>query len=112
MKLLERAQQTRLFPFIMFGLATGARRGELPALQWADVDFETGIMNITKSLEQTKAGLRVKSTKSEKPRRFAVPAAAIEALQVHCVEQDRDRTLFGADYQDNESRFRQTGGRL
>jgi hypothetical protein len=39
----------------------------------ADVDFKTGIMSVSKSLEQTKAGLRVKSTKSEKPRRFAVP---------------------------------------
>src|SRR4051794_30045325 len=80
-QLLERARNTRLYPLILLGLATGARRGELLALQWQDVEFETGLMNVTKSLEQTKAGLRVKSTKSEKPRRFSVPAGALDALR-------------------------------
>ena len=109
-KLLERARGTRLYPFIMLGLASGARRGELLALQWSDVDFETGIMNITKSVEQTKAGLRVKSTKSGKPRRFAVPGAALDALREHRAEQDRDRGLFGADYQENDLVFCQPSG--
>ncbi|MDQ1472035.1 MAG: hypothetical protein QOJ99_3515 [Bryobacterales bacterium] len=104
-KLLDKARGTRLYPFILLGLATGARRGELLALQWPDVDFESGLLNITKSLEQTKAGLRVKSTKSEKPRRFAVPAAALDALRAHRVEQDRDRALFGGDYQKNDLVF-------
>jgi integrase len=104
-KLLESARGTRLYPLIMLGLATGARRGELLALQWPDVDFDSGLMNVTKSLEQTRAGLRVKSTKSEKPRRFAVPAAALNALEKHKAEQGRDRELFGADYQDNELVF-------
>jgi integrase len=55
-KLLERARETRLYPLILLGLATGARRGELLALQWPDIDHETGLMSLTKSLEQTKAG--------------------------------------------------------
>jgi integrase len=33
-KLLARVRGTRLYPFIMLDLATGARRGELLALQW------------------------------------------------------------------------------
>lgn len=74
-KLLERAGGMRLFRFVMLGLASGARRGELLALQWPDIDFETGMINAEKFLSQTKAGLVVKSTKSDKPRRFAVPAA-------------------------------------
>jgi integrase len=100
-KLLERSRGTRLYPLILLGLATGARRGELLALQWPDVDFDTGLMNLTKSLEQTKAGLRVKGTKSGEPRRFSVPAAALDVLREHRDEQDRDRMLFGADYHDN-----------
>jgi len=110
-KLLERARTTRLYPLILLALATGARRGELLALEWPDLDFDNGQMNVTKSLEQTKAGLRVKSTKSEKPRRFIVPAGAIDALRKHRAEQDRDRSLFGADYQDHQLVFcRPEGG--
>jgi integrase len=110
-KLLERARETRLYPLILLGLATGARRGELLALQWPDIDFSTGLMNVTKSLEQTKAGLRVKSTKSEKPRRFAVPAGALASLEEHRAEQDRDKLLFGKDYQENQLVFcRPEGG--
>ena len=40
-------------------------RGESLALQWPALAFESGSMNLTKSLEQTKAGLRVKCTKSD-----------------------------------------------
>ena len=109
-KLLERAQGTRLYPFILLGLASGARRGELLALQWSDIDFKAGIMNVTKSLEQTKAGLRVKSTKSEKPRRFAVPAAALDALREHRAQQDNDRALYAEDYQENHLVFCQPAG--
>ena len=110
-KLLERAQNTRLYPLILLGLATGTRRGELLSLQWQDLDFDSGLMNVTKSLEQTKAGLRVKSTKSDKPRRFAVPAAALVALAEHRTEQNDDREHFGADYQDNDLVFcRPDGG--
>src|SRR5665213_2654604 len=50
-KLLARARDTRLYPLILLGLATGARRGELLALQWTDIDFKSGLMNVSKSLE-------------------------------------------------------------
>lgn len=99
-RLLDAASSSRLFPLILLAVATGMRRGELLALTWPDIDFETGIVNVSKSLEETDEGLRVKTTKSGKPRRFAVPAAAIEALREHQTVQDRDHDLFGPDYQD------------
>jgi integrase len=92
-KLLVRARETRLYPLILL------------ALQWPDIDFESGILSITKSLEQKKAGLRVKSTKSKKPRRFTIPAAALDALREHRAQQDQDRILLGADYQENDLIF-------
>lgn len=94
------ARGTRLYPFIVLAAATGARRGEILALQWPDIDFETGIMTVSKSLEETQAGLRVKSTKSGKPRRFAIPDFALAVLAVHKVEQDKDKEMFGSSYQD------------
>jgi integrase len=83
----------------------------LLALLWSDIDFESDILSVSKSLEETKAGLRVKSTKSGKPRKFSVPVQALEALKEHRQEQDRDRELFGADYEDNDLIFcRPQGG--
>jgi integrase len=91
--------------------ATGCRRGELLALRWTDIDLSTGLLSVSKSLEQTKAGgLRVKSTKSEEPRELGVPEWAFEVLKEHRAEQDHDRVLFGAKYADNNLIFCQPDG--
>jgi len=109
--LFVRARDTRLYPFVVLAAATGCRRGELLALQWTDVDLHTGLLTVSKSLEQTKAaGLRVKSTKSEEPRQLGVPDWAIEVLDEHRTEQDRDRALFGKTYNENNLIFCQPDG--
>lgn len=59
-KWFEGASRTSLYAPIVLAAATGCRRGELLALQWTDIDFATGLMTVNKSLEETKAGLRVK----------------------------------------------------
>jgi integrase len=55
---------------VELALATGARRGELLALQWADLDLLSGVLTISKSSEQTAAGLRVKCPKNGKTRSY------------------------------------------
>jgi integrase len=109
--LFEKARPTRLYPFIVLAAATGCRRGELLALTWPDIDLKTGILKVSKSLEQTKAGgLRVKSTKSEEPREIGVPEWALEVLKEHRAEQEWDRSMFGANYADHNLIFCQPGG--
>jgi len=108
--LFDRARGTRLYPVVVLAAATGCRRGELLALQWTDLDESTGELSVSKSLEQTKAGLRVKSTKSEKPRRFVIPDWAISVLANHRAEQGTDKSLFGPDYQDHGLIFCQPHG--
>ena len=98
--LFDRARTTRLYPFIVLAAATGCRRGELLALQWTDLDVDTGLLTICKSLEQTRGGLRVKSTKSEEPRQLGVPKWALDV-----------RRMFGADYIDCNLIFCQPDGR-
>lgn len=71
------------FALVELALATGCRRGELLALEWSDIDLESHTISISKSLEQTKAGVRKKSTKSGKPRIMTVPEIAIRALAEH-----------------------------
>jgi integrase len=108
--LFDRAHNTRLYPLLVLAAATGCRRGELLALQWSDMDEGTSEISVSKSLEQTKAGLRIKSTKSEKPRRFSVPEWALEVLRAHRQEQQQDRQLFGKDYDDHNLIFCQPRG--
>ncbi len=94
------AKGTRLYPLLVVAAATGCRRGELLALLWTDIDFESGVLTVNKSLEQTKAGLRVKSTKSKKSRKFAIPQFALDVLRGHQATQNHDKELFGNDYDD------------
>jgi integrase len=93
------------FPLVEVALATACRRGELLALTWADIDWLAGTISVSKSLEETKAGLRVKRTKSEKPRRFRIGQTAIAALRFQQDQQAVWRRQFGADYVDGDLVF-------
>jgi integrase len=85
--------------------------GELLSLQWSDLDDATGMVTISKSLEQLKGGhLRVKSTKSGEPRKFTVPEWALEVLKEHRAVQLGDRELYGAAYKPNDLVFCQLDG--
>src|SRR5262245_27022984 len=45
-------------------LATGLRRGELLALAWNNVDLDDARLRVERSLEETRAGLRFKTPKT------------------------------------------------
>jgi integrase len=81
--LLGAVSGTSLSPLFVTAASTGCRRGELLALEWQDIDFQTGMMSVSKSLEQTKSGLRIKSTKSGRARHFPLPAVALGVLSQH-----------------------------
>ena len=81
------------FPLFVTAASTGCRRGELLALEWQDIDFQTGMMTISKSLEQTKSGLRIKSTKSGKARRFPLPSVALSVLSQHRQNQPLENAI-------------------
>ncbi len=108
--MFEQARGTRQYAFVMLDAGSGCRRGELCALEWTDINFDSGVMMISKSLEQTKAGLRVKSTKSEKPREVGLDDDVLDVLRGHRVEQDRDHALYGEDYEDHNLVFCQPNG--
>ena len=99
------------FAFIEVALATGARRGELLALTWADMNWATSTLTISKSLEQTRAGLRVKRPKNNRSRAGRLPQSGVVALQFLRSEQDEHRRLFSGDYQYNDLVFCQPDGR-
>jgi integrase len=82
--------------FLEMDAALGARRGEVLALRWSDI--ENGRAVIGRSLCQTKKGLEFKSTKNTEIRIIGLPAQTLEALKTHRLQQDRFRQEFGPDY--------------
>jgi integrase len=86
------------FALVELALATGARRGELLALVWPDVDWASGTLTINKSLEQTAAGLRIKRPKNGKTRVCRLPQSALAALRFQREQQQEHRRLFAGDY--------------
>jgi integrase len=73
-----------LEPIVILALSSGARRGEMLALNWENVDLVAGTIKIERSLEQTKAGLRFKAPKTKNGRRVvSLPPIAVDALRAH-----------------------------
>lgn len=88
-----------MYSILIFASATGCRRGEMLALRCSDLDLAAAVAHISRSLEQTQAGLRIKPTKNGRPRDLPLPVTLLEALNEHRVAQEANRKLFGADYQ-------------
>lgn len=80
--LIESASGCWCLPvFLELSAATGARRGEILALRWADI--QGGAVSISRSLSQTRAGLAFKETKNQSTRLVVLPESAVHALKVH-----------------------------
>jgi integrase len=76
--------------------ALGARRGEVLALRWPDI--EDGRVTISRSLSQTRDGLVFKGTKEDKILVIGLPTSALAALEAHRRKQNEFRAQFGPDY--------------
>src|SRR5262249_53555945 len=87
-----------LLPIVSLALATGMRRGELLGLQWGHVDFDAAkpFLRVERSLEETKAGLRLKAPKTARGRRnITLPADTVAMLRAHKAELMRLRLALG-----------------
>ncbi len=100
-RLLETARESSVYVAIVLAIATGARRGEILALRWTDVDLDAATIAINRALEKTKAGIAYKEPKTARSRRVvSLPAFAVEALRRHRVEQAEQRLRMGPVYED------------
>lgn len=90
LNILQCLRGRALYPIVMLALATGMRRGELLALRWCDVDLHAGKVQVERSLEQTKAGLRFKEPKTKHGRRsIKIPISVIAELKAHWKQQQQ-----------------------
>jgi integrase len=94
-RLLDAIRQYRVYWPVLIALVTGARRGEILALRWRNVDLDRGTARIVESLEQTKAGMRFKAPKTDRARVVTLPAFAIEELRWLKREQAERLLMLG-----------------
>jgi len=85
-----------LYPIVSLALATGMRRGELLGLRWGDVELDATTLRVERSVEETNAGLRLKSPKTKRGRRnISLPTETVTMLRAHKVGQMETRLVLG-----------------
>ena len=85
-----------LYPIVRLALETGMRRGELLGLQWGDCDLDAGTLKVERSVEETKAGLRIKPPKTKRGRRnITLPAETVAMLRSYKVKAMEIRLALG-----------------
>ncbi|MHB1444933.1 MAG: site-specific integrase [Acidimicrobiales bacterium] len=68
---------------IMLAALTGARRGELCALRWSDVDLAAGTVRISRSLVDLTGRLEEKDTKTHQERTVSLGDPGVALLTLH-----------------------------
>jgi integrase len=81
--------------FLQLASVTGARRGELCALQWGDIDEAAETLEISRAVIEVPGGLELKSTKTHGIRRVALDPATVESSREHRSRADATATVAG-----------------
>lgn len=77
---------------VTLAVITGAREGELVAIEWKHINFDKSIITIEQSLTlKTGEGIKVKSTKTERSRHVTVPASMLKLLKELKLLQNKER---------------------
>jgi integrase len=98
------------YPAIAFAAYTGARRGEVLALRWSELDLDAGTVTISRSLAQTRDGLFYKEPKSGRSRTISISSALVAILRSHRAAQGAEKLALGAAYQDEGLAFARPDG--
>lgn len=81
-RLLIQAKENDCYELLLLELSTGLRRGELLALRWDDLDFQTGELRIERQVQRVKGALTVTQPKTRSSSRSMIlPAPVLEILK-------------------------------
>ena len=88
-------------PAVAFSSHTGARRGEVLAVRWTDLDLDEGLVTIRTSLAEPKSGLIFKRPKNDRERTVAIGPELVAILRRHRVRQAEEKLHLGPAYREN-----------
>jgi integrase len=92
----------RLAPLWTLALASGMRRGELLALRWCDVDLESGLIAVERSVTQVGLDRIYTTPKNHERRDVNVDARTVAVLKAWRKAQLSERLAWGEAYQGTE----------
>lgn len=105
-RFLGAVQGDRMEAFYNVALAIGLRRGEALGLQWGDIDFDTRMVTVRRSLQRNKRKLMlIPWTKNKKVRTIALPRFAVDRLLSHRDQQEQERLFAGEKWAGNDLVF-------
>ncbi len=109
--LLDAARGNRLEALYVLAVTTGMRQGEILGLCWEDVDPESGVVRVRRTLTLAKGGPRLTEPKTPKSRRsIRLTASAVEALERHRERQEAERGASNDAWANQELVFRTRRG--
>ena len=105
-ELLENAE-FKFRVYIMLSVYSGFRRGEMLGLEWKDVDFEHGVINVRRTSNYTYlCGRYTDTTKTRKSQRSAkFPPIIMNLLKELKAEQDAAREKLGTQWIETDRLF-------
>ena len=98
---------------ILLDIFTGARLGELVGLEWSDIDFKNGIININKSSQYlSEKGVFTKAPKTESSiRDVAIPDFIVSLLEEYKLWYEEQKSIYNELWNDSNRLFVQADGK-
>jgi integrase len=87
--------------FLHLAATTGARRGEMCALKWRNIDFKKGALTIEHSIVELDGGLIEKDTKTHVSRRIAIGQGTLTVLVAQNDHARERAAVVGLDVKDD-----------
>src|SRR4051794_3069827 len=82
---------------VWLAMTTGARRGELCALRWRDVDFQTALLAVGSSIGQLGTRVWEKDTKTHQRRRIVLDAQTLALLRAYLHHRAQRAAQLGVE---------------
>ena len=100
--LLQATRDERLEALYVLAVTTGLRQGELLGLKWEDVDFESGTLQVRRTLATAKGGPQLTAPKTKGSRRTVrLTQSAVNALRSHLERQLGEIDKAGSLWREN-----------